>query len=112
MFLRHRVGEAIAKIQTRRVHASSPLLVDEADPPRSGRRDRYDFGSKPVDQARHLGREISPRRDDEQLGQRAGGDQDFVFGFKSGETRIGPGLLEDDRHQGRCVDCNHFRAIT
>ena len=51
--LRHGVGEAVSEIQTRRVHASSPLFVGFPNPTRRGCGNRHDVEVRPGQEVRH-----------------------------------------------------------
>ena len=108
MFFRHGIGEAIAEIERGWVHASSPARISIADPPRCSRRHGNDSGSKPVQEARDLRADGSPRRNDQRFGKGTRGNQHFVFRFESGETGLGLQLFKHDRHQSRGIDGDHF----
>src|SRR5205085_4038898 len=45
-------------------------------------------------------------------GQSTSRDHDIVFGRQRALASFCVGFIEDDRHQGRSVDCDHFGTIT
>src|ERR1051325_11033708 len=63
------VGKAVAEIEGGWVHASSPLLVGMADPPRRGLGDRNDIEIEPSQELGRLDRDSASDGDDQQFGQ-------------------------------------------
>jgi hypothetical protein len=87
--------------------ALSPLPIGLGNTPHGGRRDHQKLEAEPIDDARHLGANVSPRGDDERFGRGTGGNQDIVIGFEHCDTGIGLRLVEDDGHQCGSADRYH-----
>ena len=107
VLLGHLVGEAVAKVQTRRVHALAPAAIGLRHAPRRGGRHTDDLEPEPTDEPLHLVAEIAPRGDDQRLRSRAGRDQDLVLGFQCRSTGRRRRFVEQDGHQRRGVDRDH-----
>ena len=107
MLFRDLVGEAIPEIEGSGAHALSPYSIGMGDAPRCGRSDRHKLKAEPVDDARHLGADVSSRGDDEGFGHGAGRDQNIVLDLERRDTGFRLRLVEDDRHQCGRVDRDH-----
>lgn len=107
MFPSHLVGEAVAEVQTCRMGAFAPGAVGFGDAAGGGGGDGHDFEAEAVDQLFHFIADVATGRDDQGFGDRAGGDQEIVFGFEGGNQGIGLWFAKHDRHQGGCVDGDH-----
>jgi len=103
----HFICETIAEIEPCRMDSFSPVLVHLRNPLCRGGGDRDNLKSESFDQAGHLRRYVSPRGDDQHLGQRAGGDQDTAFSFEYSNAGLSLRFIEADRHQRGCINRNH-----
>ena len=71
MLLGDLIGKTVTEVQAGRIEAFAPMLIGLRDTPSTGRRDRDDLETEPVDQTRHLFTDIPPGSNDEGLRHRA-----------------------------------------
>jgi hypothetical protein len=102
------VGETIAEIERRRVHAAAPPSISFGNPLRDGCRHGHDVYVKLVKNVRYLLIYASPGRDDQQLGQSAGRNHYVIVGRKRRFTRLTGRFSQDYCHKGGGVDGDHF----
>ena len=105
--LRDCIRETVAKVQTGGIHSFAPFGVGISDLPRHRQRDRCSLQAESIDKPGHFHTEAPPLGNDQCFGYRCSGNHDPVVcrqGLCAGRLRF----VQQDRHQGRCVDCDHF----
>ena len=102
------IGEAVAEVQPGRMGAFTPSRVGIGYPPGHGRRDACNLELESIDKPGHFRAEAPPFGNDQRFGYRRGGDHDPLVCRERLRTGRRLGCVQQDRHQCRGVDRDHF----
>ena len=86
----------------------APPLISLCNSQRGRGRDGNGVKAKPFDQVGHFRGHTSPTRDNESFRNCCCGNQNVGFGFERVDAGVSFGFRENNRHESRGIDRDHF----